>query len=144
METEHTKRAKPIGELNGRWALLFKVTQVIIPIFILAISGIGIPWCVWVTKQLNEHTVAIITAQKWQEAHPTTEANRAENLRMLVKAEIAAEITSKLSDKIEAMNLNIIRLQEEVKQMRGQPRQAVFSTDPPTFSSAPLTRNTPF
>jgi len=43
---------KQIGELNGKWSVLFKVTQVVTPIAGGIFLAVVIPWCVWVTNCL--------------------------------------------------------------------------------------------
>lgn len=115
---------KPIGELNGRWALAFKISQVTVPIFIFLFATVAIPWCVWVTKQLSEHNVQIAQIREWQGKGSRFDETDAENLRMRVKSEIAMEITGKLYEKIEVMNSNIIRLEEAVKRLQSSQQQA--------------------
>lgn len=41
---------KPIGELNGPWAFLLKVSLTVLPIFMSTVLA----WGVWVTKSVNE------------------------------------------------------------------------------------------
>ena len=41
---------KKIGEMNGRWAILFKTVLVVIPV----VNAMFIPWAVWVTTTLWE------------------------------------------------------------------------------------------
>lgn len=41
---------KPIGELNGPWALLLKITLVCIPVFGTAFTAVAIPWVRWQTE----------------------------------------------------------------------------------------------
>lgn len=43
---------KPIGELNGRWALLLKVTLVTIPVLTTLVTASFLPWAVWVTTNV--------------------------------------------------------------------------------------------
>jgi hypothetical protein len=38
-----------IGELNGRWALLLKVTLVAVPVLTTIVVAVFMPWSVWVT-----------------------------------------------------------------------------------------------
>jgi len=48
--------AKTLGELNGAWAFLFKLTQVLWTILLPILLAVLLSWMPWVTKQtiLNE------------------------------------------------------------------------------------------
>ena len=50
---------KPIGQLNGPWALLLKIVLVLVPI----IATCSIPWIQWQTKEgyASEETRIIVT-----------------------------------------------------------------------------------
>jgi hypothetical protein len=39
-----------IGELNGRWAFLLKITLVAIPTVTTIVTAFFLPWAVWVTN----------------------------------------------------------------------------------------------
>lgn len=39
-----------IGELNGRWALLLKITLVAIPTLTTIVTAFFMPWAIWVTN----------------------------------------------------------------------------------------------
>jgi len=41
---------KPIGELNGKWAMMLKFTLVCFPIF----TGLIATWAIWVTCEIFE------------------------------------------------------------------------------------------
>lgn len=45
------KEHKPIGELNGFWSMLFRVSLCAFPLF----AGIVIAWATWVTKEIFAH-----------------------------------------------------------------------------------------
>jgi hypothetical protein len=42
----------PIGELNGRWALLLKATLVAVPLVTSLVTAAFIPWSCWVTRNI--------------------------------------------------------------------------------------------
>ena len=44
--------AQRIGELNGRWAILLKVTLVAVPAFTTLMLASFLPWAVWVTGNI--------------------------------------------------------------------------------------------
>ena len=55
--------AQRIGELNGRWAILLKVTLVAVPAFTTLMLASFLPWAVWVTGniyQVQGHSGQII------------------------------------------------------------------------------------
>jgi len=41
---------KPLGELNGKYALLFKINMIVLPIFMSAL----LTWGVWVTASIYD------------------------------------------------------------------------------------------
>lgn len=51
-----SKQSKCLGELNGRWALLFKVTQILWAILLPILLAVLLKWLPWITKEaiLNE------------------------------------------------------------------------------------------
>jgi hypothetical protein len=42
---------KPIGALNGPWALLHKVTLVLVPALCSVLLAIAVPWVRWMTER---------------------------------------------------------------------------------------------
>ena len=113
---------KPIGELNGRWALLFKVTQASLPLFM----AIVIPWCIWVTKTLHSHDINSAEIRSWMSQAPRFTPSDADNLRMKIKGEVRSEVTDKLGERINEMNTLIIRIQDSLMRIESatQKRQA--------------------
>lgn len=58
---------KPIGELNGRWAFLLKVTLVLIPSVFTLVGLIAVPWVQWVTETTYAVEAHFIEAEKCAE-----------------------------------------------------------------------------
>jgi hypothetical protein len=59
-----------IGELNGRWALLLKITLIVVPFITTLVTAAFIPWAVWVTgniytsRQTSEMMTQLIADSK--------------------------------------------------------------------------------
>jgi hypothetical protein len=53
---------KPIGDLNGPWALLLKITLVCVPVFGSVFIAVAIPWVRWQTETAyrSEETRVIV------------------------------------------------------------------------------------
>ena len=51
-----------IGELNGRWAMLLKLTLIAVPVLTTLITAAFLPWAVWVTSNIyaSQQTVEIV------------------------------------------------------------------------------------
>lgn len=72
--------SKPIGEINGPWSLLFKITQVVIPVMALTI----VPWAVWVTSTLYARDARLVRIESFVNLGPRFTATDAETLRLKV------------------------------------------------------------
>ena len=69
---EAERRAKRIGELNGPWAVLLKLTLIILPIFIT----LTFAWGTWVTSQIHKlDSSGAVTAQVLTELRVLSEAS---------------------------------------------------------------------
>ena len=58
---------KPIGELNGRWAFLLKLTLVLIPSLCTLAGLIAVPWIQWITETTYAVEAHFIEAEKCAE-----------------------------------------------------------------------------
>ena len=56
--------SKLIGELNGKWSFLFRVSLVLMPIF----TGIIITWGTWVTTKVYAHDVTFAKVEAFMES----------------------------------------------------------------------------
>lgn len=77
------KPSKTIGELNGKWAFIFKLTQILWTILLPVLLFVLLNWMPWVTKQtiLNEQ-------------FRSQEEDRKAALRMELKLAIQEALTS--------------------------------------------------
>ena len=89
---------KRVGELNGPWAFLFKVTQLFFP-FVVA-------WCVWATNQLHQMDVRQAKTESWMAQGPRFTSTDADRLRLQILEEVAKDASANyklLMDELKAL-----------------------------------------
>ena len=77
---------KLIGELNGKWSMLFKVSLVATPLAITLI----VSWGTWATAKVYAHDLAIGRLEAWKDIGPRFTPSDAQALELRVKQDIAA------------------------------------------------------
>ena len=77
---------KRVGELNGPWALLFKITQLFFPLVVA--------WCVWATNQLHQMDVRQTRAESWMAQGPRFTSTDADRLRLQILEEVAKDAST--------------------------------------------------
>ena len=106
MEGESQRPMRPekktLGELNGPWAFLFKVTQIFIPILGLTI----IPFCVYVETRIVDYNVRITNLESYREERPKYASAEVEAMRLRIMAE-EAERTKNDLEKVTAQAITL-------------------------------------
>ena len=72
--------SKLIGELNGKWSFLFRVSLVLMPIF----TGIIITWGTWVTTKVYAHDVTFAKVESFMETTLSQKASDNERYKELI------------------------------------------------------------
>ena len=111
---------KLIGELNGKWALLFKISLVLTPLFISLI----VTWGAWTTSKVYAHDVALTRLESWKDIGPRFTAVDAQALELRVKEQVA-EINERkfqaLMAKLDELTMAINDLKVQMAKRGGQP-----------------------
>lgn len=105
----HTK----IGELNGRWGILFKITQVLIPIAAVTL----LPWCVWVTSTLYARELRITKLELFASVGPRFTGDNAEALRVKIMSDVEMRLAGgnqRILDRIDMMVVALTELKLEL------------------------------
>lgn len=117
------KRRKTIGELNGPWSILFRITQVLLPV----VGIILVPWTVWVTQsitRLDKYQDALL---EWKRTMaPTFTASDALALRLTTIEQVEQKIKEgdkSISEKLDRMHESVLRLENEVRYFHGMGNQ---------------------
>jgi hypothetical protein len=92
---------KMIGELNGKWAILFKVSLVLMPIF----TGVIITWGTWTTSRIYNHDIEIARIRAFIDQGPRFTANDAQALELRVISRIADSNERKFSELLGKLQL---------------------------------------
>jgi hypothetical protein len=74
---------KRVGELNGPWAFLFKITQLFFPLVVA--------WCVWATNQLHQMDLRQTRAESWMAQGPRFTSTDADRLRLQILEDVGKE-----------------------------------------------------
>lgn len=67
-----TAKKKPVGELNGPYALLFRINMILIPIATTAVLG----WGAWVTQSIMEFEAFITYGERFSQEDADALENR--------------------------------------------------------------------
>jgi flagellar basal body-associated protein FliL len=105
-----------LGEMNGKK----KFWIALLPIAVVAISAIAVPWTRWVTTEISRHDASIQVTEEWKKENPGFSYTASENLRLRVKDEVGKEVVVKLdrfAEKLDAMQEAMIRLEEAVRSL---------------------------
>ena len=57
--------ARSVGETDGRISLLFRINQILIPIFCLLFSVVFVPWATFLTKNVILNTEFRTIGDRW-------------------------------------------------------------------------------
>lgn len=93
--------------------MLFKVTQILIPIIAVSI----LPWGVWLTNTTYEQRERIAKIESWISIGPRFTPNDGENLRLRVLKEMEEKnetSSSRISIRLDALTLAINELKLEL------------------------------
>lgn len=63
---------RSVGETNGRISWLFRINQVLIPVFCLLFSVVFVPWATFVTKNVILNTGFREEGDRWTKAQDET------------------------------------------------------------------------
>jgi hypothetical protein len=119
---------KPIGELNGKWALLLKIGLASIPVGAVFLSAIAVPWTRWVTTELGKHEASVQVTEQWKLTNPGFTLQDANNLRLTIKDEVGKEMVKEITVKLDNMQQAITRLESAVEALK-QHRTAANNGD---------------
>jgi len=101
---------KQIGELNGPWALMFKLNSALIPALFVSMIG-GLTWTVRSVYDLRERITVLET---WKESRDSVLQLNASALESRVKEAVALSTATKFDSIMDA----ITELKVEVKGVR--------------------------
>ena len=72
---------KPIGALNGPWALLLKLNLIIMPILLTGLITLN----VWFVRSIHAHDVRLATFEEWKNIGPRFLQKDAELLKLEIQ-----------------------------------------------------------
>lgn len=106
-----------IGDINGPWAILFRITQILVPIAAITL----IPWTIWVTSTMYAKEIRIVKLEMFAGVGPRYTAETAESLRLRIMSDVEIRIassTTKIADRIDNLTAEIILLKLELTRHR--------------------------
>lgn len=75
--------SKKIGELNGPWAFLFKLSNILLPMVVA--------WCVWATSQIYALEIRLARSEQWMAQGPRFTSVDADRLRLQILTEVSEQ-----------------------------------------------------
>lgn len=113
----HVMSREKIGDINGPWAILFRITQILVPIAAITL----IPWTIWVTSTMYAKEIRIVKLEMFAGVAPRYTAETAEALRLRIMSDVEIKIassTGKIADRIDNLTAEIILLKLELTRHR--------------------------
>jgi len=101
---------KKVGELNGPWAFMFKLSNILLPMVVA--------WCVWATNQIYVLEIRQAKTEQWMNQGPRFTAVDAERLRLQILEEVGKDMRENqkvLLASLESLHAEIIDLKITMK-----------------------------
>jgi hypothetical protein len=107
-----SEQPKRVGELNGPWSVLFKVTNVVVPIgcllFSILVVSVVIPWVSSTNEKLRQFELNQRSVMEWKAQRPvfvtTAELEAA-------RTKVALELDGKFTEKLNRIETALMRIE---------------------------------
>ena len=99
---------QPIGELNGRWALLLKVNLIAVPVLL----SVVITWATWVTTR-------VFAVDTWQATATATHATKAD-LATATATQVSFRDLRSVEDSVRAIQGDVAIIKRDIADLKAR------------------------